>query len=277
MFHKMRWVELTARCSWKRVVLPSSFYPRVLPLTVSQTVTAYPSLDLVLIAPLCDPVQVFSQQVSWKANLAQKISWANKLDQQALLPVVEFLTGHQCSLTLSKSTPCTQMTGSSLWSSSALQKSGLSTVYFKDLSQFSPLAVCHQLNHARVKMLTQSIFKQEHQILKIIALNVWSRLAIQQMQWYLLNEEKENEPLLLPVFCWLNDLFQIHRQMCLTTILLDENNFIQYFFMYHSAQCVLFCFQKERWVLRKLSAIYVLHIPQGLVNRAVYHILLGLA
>lgn len=192
MFHKMRWGQLTAHCSWKRMVLPWSFYPSMLPLTVLQIVTSYPSLDLVLSEALCNPLLVFSQQVSWKANVAQKISWAIELDQQALLSGVEFFTGYQCSLTRPKSTPCTQMTGSSLLSYAALQQPGLRTVYFKDLSQFSPLAVCHQLNHVTVKMLTQTIFKQEHQILKIIALNVWRRLATQQMQWCLLNEEKKN-------------------------------------------------------------------------------------
>jgi len=137
-----------------------------------QYIAPYCQLDLVLSAYLCNPAQIFSQEASWKANLAQKISWAMKLDQQGLLPGVEFFIGYECSLTLSKHTPCTQTTGSPLLSYSALQTPGLRIVYFKDLSQFSPLALCHQLNHIRVKVLTHSIFKEENQILKLIALNV---------------------------------------------------------------------------------------------------------
>lgn len=150
MFDNMRWVELTVHCSWKRGVLSWSFYPSMLPLTGCQKVTAYPLLDLVPNAALCNPVQAFSQHVSLKTDLAQEISWAITLEQQALLPGVEISTGYQRSLTLSKSTPCTQTTGSSLLSYAALQKPGLRTAYFKDLSQFSLLVLCHQLNHLRV-------------------------------------------------------------------------------------------------------------------------------
>lgn len=89
---------------------------------------------------------------------------------------------------------------------------------------------------------------------------------------------REREPTIITASSLLAKyLLKIHCQMYLTTTLLDENNFIQYFSIYHLAQRVSFYFQKDKWVLRKLSAIYVLRIPQGLVHRAVYHILLGLA